>query len=349
MVPAVAQLAQQARAILSEEVWRYFSQGAGEGVSAAEAAAGWRSYRFRPHVLRDVSDVDLGTSLLGCPISSPVAIAPTTLQRQAHPAGEVGMAQGVAAASTLLCLSSNAGSTFSDIAATGAPWWLQAYVLADRDRTRRFLDLAVAAGARAVVLTADTPVVGTKREGARSVWDVVPEEHLRANLEPGDSAKAADLTPDAIGWLHAATGLPVVVKGVLRADDAVTAVDAGAAAVWVSNHGGRQLDRSVSTATALPEVASAVGSRVEVYVDGGVCDGSDVLTALALGARAVFVGRPALWALTAGGAAGVASLLADYAVELAEALRLAGVRFASDVPHDILARHGPADPLCWHS
>jgi len=271
-------------------------------VSAAEAVQAWRGLRFLPHVLRDVSDVGVATTVLGTPLSLPVAIAPTTLQRQAHPDGEVEMARGAAAAGTLVCVSSNAGRPFAVVAEAGAPWWVQAYVLKDRGITRAMLRRAVAAGASAVVLTADTPVVGRKEEGPTSVWDVVPDDHLHANEDLAGVAhvsrqKATDLSPDTVGWLAEATGLPVVVKGVMRSDDARTVVSAGAAAVWVSNHGGRQLDRVVSTAEALPDVAAAVGSEVEVIVDGGIRHGLDVLAALAIGARTVFVGRPALWAL----------------------------------------------------
>ena len=180
-------------------------------------------------------------------------------------------------------------------------WWLQAYVVADRDATAALVGRAVAAGARAVAVTVDTPVVATKPEMEPTVWDLVRDDQIHANLDldRGQSGieKARDLTGETIAWLTAETGLPVVVKGVLRADDAVTAADAGAAAIIVSNHGGRQLDQSVSTVEALPEVVAAVGGRVEVYVDGGVRSGLDVLGAVALGARAALVGRPALWAL----------------------------------------------------
>ena len=248
---------------LPAPVHRYFRQGSAGGVSVGEATAAWSSYRFRPHVLTDVSTVDLRTTALGTPLDVPIMVAPTTLQRQADPAGEKAMAEGVAAANSILGVSSNAGTTFADIGAVGAPWWLQIYVVKNRDVTLKMLDKAVAGGARAVVLTADTPVVGRKEDDGPTVWDVIPPEHLLANLgedeyEGDDLGKADDLTPDVIGWLAERTGLPVVVKGVLRGDDAKRCADAGAAGVIVSNHGGRQLDGAIPTARALPDVAEAL-------------------------------------------------------------------------------------------
>ena len=336
-------LAERARARLSPEVHLYVSQGAGDGISAAEAEAAWRSWRFRPRVLRDVTDVDLSVELLGSTYAAPVGVAPTTLHRAAHPDGEVETARGVAPTGLPLVLSSNAGSTFEDVAATGVPWWLQMYVTAERSASEPVIARAVEAGARALVLTADTPVVGTKREGERSVWSSVEQGWLRVNF-PSDQSlaasgdKATDLGPQDVAWLAARYGLPVVVKGVLHPDDARRCVEAGASAVWVSNHGGRQLDRAVATAEALESVVEEVGQEAEVYVDGGVRSAPDVLTALALGARAVFLGRPVVWALADAGAPGVRALLDELAADLAESLRLAGEPRACAVPRDLVLR-----------
>ncbi|TWD79541.1 4-hydroxymandelate oxidase [Kribbella amoyensis] len=327
---------------LPEPVHRYFRQGSAGGVSVSEAVAAWNAYRFRPHILTDVSTVDLRTTVLGTPVDVPVLVAPSTLQLQADPGGEVAMAAGVAAAGSVVGVSSNAGSTFADIAAAGAPWWLQIYVVRNREVTVRMLDAAVEAGARAIVLTADTPVVGRKEDDGPTVWETVQATHGLANVNEDDYTdddlgKADDLGPDVIGWLAERTGLPVVVKGVLRGDDAKRCADAGAAGVIVSNHGGRQLDGSIATARALPEVAEALtGTGTEVYVDGGIRRGEHVLAALALGARAVFVGRPALWALTVGGSAGVTRMLTDLGDELDHALRLVGVPRAEDLTPDLL-------------
>lgn len=319
-----------ARVRLPPAVFEYVAQGARDGLSAARAVSAWRDLVFEPHVLRDVSSVDTGTSLLGTPVATPAAIAPTTLQRAADPRGEVAMAEAVAAAGSLLVLSSNSGSRFTDVADTGVHWWLQAYLPQTRERALPMLESAVESGALAVVLTLDTPVVGTKYHDGAPVWDDVPAGWLRVNLgDAGDDPKAMDLGPADIGWLREVTGLPVVVKGVLRPDDARRCVQAGAAAVWVSNHGGRQLDRSTTTADALPAIVSVLGGQVEVYVDGGLRNGLDLLAALGLGADAGFFGRQPWYALAAGGADGVRRFCAELQAELVEAMTLAG---CADLP-----------------
>jgi 4-hydroxymandelate oxidase len=338
-------LEDRARQDLSVPLFHYLAQGAADGITAGEARGAWSAHRLLPHVLRDVTHVDTRTSLLGHEIAAPIAVAPSTLQRAVHPGGELAMARATAAAGSLMVVSSNAGTPFAEIGATGVTWWLQAYLPADRTLAEPLLARAVDAGARAVVLTVDTPVVGTKYDAAaQSVWEVTDPALLRVNFdasyaqEPG-AEKASDLGPHDIGWLAETTGLPVVVKGVLRPDDARRCVQAGAAGVWVSNHGGRQLDRAVPTAHALPAVAAAVGRGAEVYVDGGVRSGLDVLTALALGARAAFLGRLPLFALT-GGEPDVARMHAELVQELVEALRLAGCRRPEDTP-GIAAPHAP--------
>lgn len=336
-------LEERAARVLSEPVHRYFRQGARDGVSAAEATAAWERYRFRPQVLRDVTEVDLTTSLLGSDVRTPFGVAPTTLQRAAHPDGEVATAEAAARAGAPLVLSSNAGSTFEDVGATGATWWLQLYVTADRPSCVPVLERAVAAGAAALVLTADTPVVGTKHDEGPRVWDVVDPGWLRVNFpaghgdRPGD-VKAMDLGPQDVHWLAESTGLPVVVKGVLRAEDARRCVDAGASAVWVSNHGGRQLDLTAATADCLAEVVAEVGEEAEVYVDGGVRNSRHALVALALGARAVFLGRPVLYALALDGGEGVHRLLTELAEDLEADLRVAGCSAANAVPAGLVQR-----------
>ena len=224
-------------------------------------------------------------------------------------------------------------------------WWVQVYVLQDRAAHRRRCWPVPSPQEPALSsLTVDTPGIGTKDDAA-AVWDVTPPDFLHANHDVRldtardhlDLEKASDLTPGAIGWLREQTGLPVVVKGVLRGDDARRAVDAGAAAVWVSNHGGRQLDRAIATRWALPEVVDAVRGEAEVYVDGGLRRGTDLLAAYALGATAVFVARPALWALTVAGSGGVTRLVDDLRGELVEAMRLAGCRSLSELTRDLVS------------
>jgi 4-hydroxymandelate oxidase len=350
MVSPREDLESRAGSLLPAPVFEYFRQGSADEVSVREAVRAWRHYRFLPHVLRDVSTVSVSTELLGTAVATPVAVAPTALQRHAHPAGEQEMAAGVAAAGSLICVSGNAGVSYADVASAGAPWWAQLYVVHDRAVSVTLLRRAVAAGASAVVLTADTPVVAAKRIAGESAWDISPAGFAHANEDrsgasPEALGKALDLSEEAIAWVHEVTGLPVVVKGILRADDAVRVVDAGAAAVWVSNHGGRQLDRSVATAHALRPVAQAVGDRAQVYVDGGVRDGHDVLTALALGAHAVFLGRPPLWALTSGGAQAVRALVDGITAELVEAMVLAGCRTWAELRPDLLCVADPWRPV----
>lgn len=333
---------------LPPEVSEYFGQGAFAGLTTRAAPGAWDRLRLRPHVLRDVSSVSTATKVLGHEVATPIMVAPTALQRGAHPDGEVATARAVAATRSLMCVSSNSGSTFEDIAATGAHWWLQVYIRQDRGLTAAMLERAVAAGASAMVLTADTPVVGYKRNAGQAGTDFVPAEHQRVNLDAAGLPQsalehAADLTPDDIGWLHEVTGLPVVVKGVLREDDARIVAAAGAVAVWVSNHGGRQLDQSITTAEALPAIVSALaGTGAEVYVDGGIRKAEHVLAALSLGAKAVFLGRPVLWALAAGGnvhqggCAGVAHLLTELTGDLAHVMALAGARNIGDLTPDLV-------------
>jgi 4-hydroxymandelate oxidase len=254
--------------------------------------------------------------VLGTVLPSPIAIAPTSRHDICDPGGEVATARGAAAAAALLVVSTGSERTLQEItvAAPGAPRWLQVYVARDRDWTRTQVREAAALGCRALVLTADVPVVGRRRATGDGL---VAAGRVQIELDP-----SIDL--GTIGWLAGESGLPVIVKGVLRGDDAERCVSAGASGLIVSNHGGRQLDGAVASADALPDVVAAVGSRVDVYVDGGVRKGTDVLKALALGARAVFVGRPALWGLAAAGADGVEAVLRRLTSELELAMRLAG-------------------------
>lgn len=345
-------LAEEAPAALSGPALEYVLAGARDGVTAGEAEAAWSRYRIVPRSLRDVTSVDLGTRQFGGAVAPPWGAAPTTLQREVHPDGELAVARACAAAQVPMVVSSNAGTSFADIGRTGVSWWLQAYLPADRTLAVGLLERAVEAGAGAVVLTVDTPVVGTKYPaGPREVWDEVDDASLRLNFDPGyrdapGAEKATDLGPHDIAWLAATTGLPVVVKGILHPDDAVRAVQAGAAGVWVSNHGGRQLDRVRSTAASLAEVAAATRAgpgadpgpsagapaEIPVLVDGGLRSGLDVLTALALGADGVLLGRPVLLALTRG-EEGVRGLWERLREEVTEALRLAGCR----TPHEARA------------
>lgn len=322
-------LRDRAGALVPERILEYVDHGAADPTAAAEAPSAWAAVRFRPRIFQDVTAVDLATEFLDIQARVPWGIAPSTLQRRIHPHGEVAMAAAAAEAGSPMVVSSNAGSTFADIAATGVDFWVQCYVTQDRELCLPLLERAVAAGARGIVLTVDTPVVSTKHTASgRPVWELVPADELRVNFDAGHddrpgAEKAGDLSAADVVWLAERTGLPVVLKGVLRGDDAELAVHAGAAAVWVSNHGGRQLGRAIPTAHALPEVAAAVAGRVPVYVDGGLRTPLDLLAAFALGADACFLGRLPLWAL-AQGEDGLRELHHRLHRDLTEALMLVG-------------------------
>ena len=322
MHPLLADQEARAREVLPAEVHAHWAGGSGEETSLAEATAAWRDVRLRPRVLRDVSRVDTALTLLGARLRTPVVLAPTALHGLGHPDGERATAAGAARAGALTALSTRASEPVA-----ADPWWQQVYVLRDRARTVDLVQAAAARGARALVLTGDTPYVARKARGDFGPQVDVPDA---ARQDPAT-------TLDDVGRLAGASGLPVLVKGVLRGDDAAACLDAGAAGVWVSGHGGRQLDRSVAPARALPEVVDAVAGRAPVLVDGGVRSGLDALCALALGADAVAVGRPVLWALAAGGADGVAACLDALTADLAAAMALAGAASLADV-------RGLADP-----
>jgi len=291
-------------------------------------------------VLRDTSRLSLATTVLGTEVSTPVLVAPMAQQRAAHPDGEVATARAVRRRGSLLGVSTNTGVRFADVAAEGAPWWFQVYVMDDRPLTADLVQRAAAEGASALVLTVDAPGVDPRRPHFEPrTW---PERYsMQVNLPGGDTGRdifpgTRNLTLDDIGWLHGLTGLPVVVKGVLRGDDALTCVDAGADGVIVSTHGGRCLTQSITSVEALPDVVAAVGDRAEVYVDSGIRTPEHVAAALCLGARAVFVGRPVLWALATGGADRVEELLAGVDVELERVLRSLGASSLDGLSPDLV-------------
>jgi 4-hydroxymandelate oxidase len=331
----IADLERRARELLAPGVYDFFAGGSGRERTLRASVAAWERYWLAPRVLRDVSAVDTSVRLPGHPqtlVATPVAVAPTGFQALAHPDGELATARGAAEAGALMVLSTRTTRRIEEVAeavdGAGGAWWFQVYLMRDRDLTARLVDRAVAAGARALVLTGDTPVVGHKLRGD----GVVSDDLLQTNMglvDPSMTEQAADVTFADIGWLARRSGVPVLVKGVLRADDAHACVAAGAAGIIVSNHGGRQLDGAMPTALALPAVAAALG---EVLVDGGLRAGEDVLAALALGARAVFLGRPVLWALACGGATGVRDLLTGMTGDLAHVMALAGARSVAEVP-----------------
>ncbi len=316
-------------------------------MARGEAREAWRGYRLRPRVLTDVTHVDTSVELFGRRVATPVLVAPMAFQALAHPDAERATAHGAGAAGSLLTVSTRSSTELERVHDAGAPWWFQVYVTREPAAYRGVAQRAAAAGATALVLTGDTPVLGSKpqlehvRVAGTEEWMTV---NLGRHLPAGVDARWAleqspGVTVDAVAELQALTGLPVLVKGVLRGDEARRCVDAGADGIIVSNHGGRQLDRAVPSARALPEVVAAVGADVPVLVDGGITSGLDVATALALGASAVMVGRPVLWALATGGATGVGTLLRAMRAELVEAMQLLGACALAELTPDLVVRY----------
>jgi isopentenyl diphosphate isomerase/L-lactate dehydrogenase-like FMN-dependent dehydrogenase len=301
----------------------YFAGGAGDEVTLRENLAAFERRKLRPRVLVDVSSVSTATTVLGTQIALPILIAPLALQRLAHPDGELATARAAAAAGTIMCLSTAATARPAEVAATapGAPRWFQVYVFAERSLTEELIAEAVESGFSALALTADTPYLG-RRERDLRVDFRIPEQLTVA----GDifaQGFHAGLSWRDLEWL-AGYGLPVVVKGILTSEDAHLACEHGATAIVVSNHGGRQLDGVPASLDALEEVVAAVDGRAEVLLDGGVRRGTDVLKALALGARAVLIGRAMVWGLTVAGEEGVADVLRLLRDEVELGLALLG-------------------------
>jgi isopentenyl diphosphate isomerase/L-lactate dehydrogenase-like FMN-dependent dehydrogenase len=330
-----------AEAALPPDAWGYVAGGAGDERTLRWNREAFSRYRLRYRVLVDVSDVSTATTVLGTPVSMPVLVAPMAYQALAHEDHELGMARGAAAAGTVMCLSTVATATPAAVAeaAGGAPLWLQLYVFRDRDVSDDVISAALESGFSALVLTADLPVVGIRdrelRAGFDAPEDAVPAYAAARERSPGEDP-GLSLLDAGVEWAYVSElrerwGVPVVVKGLVTGEDAELACAHGAAAVVVSNHGGRQLDGAVAALDALAEVVEAVAGRAEVYLDGGVRRGTDVVTALALGARAVLVGRPALYGLALGGEKGVRQVLEILREETENALALLGCRSPDEV------------------
>ncbi len=336
-------LQQRARAQLPRAHYDYFAGGAGDEQTLRENAAAWRRVWISPRVMVDVSRVDPSCVLLGRRLALPILLAPMASQRLLHHDGELAAARAAGAAGTVYCLSTRATADLAEVAAAASgPLWFQLYADRNREHSERVLARAAEHGYEAVMLTVDLPVGGRReRERLHGAFPFPDGVALASHL--GSRAATSQtpiggwdctLTWSDVGWVRAASGLPVVVKGVLSAADAVAAVEAGADAIVVSNHGGRQLDGCVPTAVALRDVAAAVGGRVPVLVDGGISDGADVVRALALGADAVLVGRPYAWGLAADGEDGVRDVLDAFAEDLRLTLALTGCATLADVDAD---------------
>lgn len=335
--------------------WGYIAGGANDEVTLAANRAAFDRMVIRYRTMVDVSVRDLGTTVLGTPVSMPVLVAPTAMQKLAHADGECGTARAARAAGTLMITSTTATTGLRDVCvAAPGPMWFQLYLYQDRAKSRALIEEAVSAGYTGVVVTVDAPVLGRRERDIRLGF-TLPKDLTIANaavagmeVVPDASEEAsglmlhfrslhdAALVPKDIAWVRDVSGLPVIVKGIVRGDDALTAVEHGASAIVVSNHGGRQLDTSIPSIQALPGVVSAVGNRAEVYVDGGIRRGTDVIKALALGARAALIGRPVLWGLAVNGEAGVCGVLELLRQEIDLAMALTGVRNVGEITSDLV-------------
>jgi isopentenyl diphosphate isomerase/L-lactate dehydrogenase-like FMN-dependent dehydrogenase len=324
--------------------WGYVVGGAGDEVTLQDNLEAFRRCVLRPRMLVDVSEVTAGTTVLGNEIAMPLMVAPTSLQRVAHPDGEPALARAAAAAGTVYCLSSLASvrpAELADALGEETPRWFQLYWSRDRGFTRDLLAEAADSGFGALVLTIDFPTAGPRDRDLRSGFSLpadLPMPNLPRTLvgteyfhDALDEIVDTSLTWRDLDWLRGECALPLVVKGILTAEDAALACEHGAAALIVSNHGGRQLDGVAATLDALPEVVEEVDGKAEIYLDGGVRRGTDVAKALALGARAVLVGRPALWGLATGGEEGARHVLELFRAEIERALLLLGCRTPDEV------------------
>jgi 4-hydroxymandelate oxidase len=321
---------------LDKSVWDYYFGGSGDELTLRANRVAFERIRLRPRFLVDVSTIDTRTTVLGTPVNMPILIAPSACHCMAHPEGELATARGAGAVDTLMVASTVATCSLEEIAqaATG-PLWFQLYVYEDRDFTASLVKRAQAAGYRAIVVTVDTPHISKRERDIRNNFVLPPPPLVTANFTRQNTENAtnpltthietcASLTWDLISWLRSLTSLPILLKGILTAEDALLAVEHGVDGIVVSNHGGRQLDGAIASIEALPEIVDAVAGRCEVYLDGGIRRGVDVLKALALGARAVLVGRPILWGLAVDGQAGVERVLKLLHGELEMAMGLSG-------------------------
>jgi 4-hydroxymandelate oxidase len=338
----VAEYEPLARARVEPGAWDYQAGGAGDELSLADNVAAWNRIKLRPRVLVDVSSRDLRTSAFGVALDHPVIVAPTAAHQLSHADAERGSARGAAAAGALFTLSTISSVPMEEVAAAapGAPRWFQLYAPIDRGACRALIDRAVEAGYGAVAVTVDLPLPGNRERDVRNALELDLGVHL-----PADQAVDPDtgivvlptMDWDELDWLRSVCPIPLIAKGILRADDAARAVDTGCDGIWVSNHGGRQLDTSITAPEALPEVVDSVGGRALIVADGGVRRGIDVLKGLALGADLVAVGRPVLWALAVDGADGVQRVLTILRDELSLAMALAGCRSLAGIGPDLIA------------
>jgi 4-hydroxymandelate oxidase len=348
------ELERMARELLPQTAYDYHASGANDEITLRENRLAYERIALLPHMLVDVSERHMGTTVLGEPVSMPILIAPTAFQGLAHPKGEVATANAAGAAKTLMTLSTLSTFSIEEVMAVATgPVWFQLYVFKDRVISASLAKRAEVAGCKAIVLTVDAPLLGRRERDVRNQFKMPDALSVKNLLRGGlkefpDAIGGSRVTPSIaslvdtaltwkdIEWLAGITTLPILVKGILRSDDALLAVKHGASGIIVSNHGARQLDTTPATISVLPEIVDALGGKVEVYVDGGIRRGTDVLKAIACGARAVFVGRPVLWGLASGAEAGVRCVLEMLRQEFDLAMALSGCPTLSAITRDLI-------------
>lgn len=313
-----------AQAHMEPPAWDYYSSGSNDEVTLHANRTAFERIRLRPRMLVDVSTCDTHTTVLGTPVSMPILVAPTAFQCLAHPEGECATAQAAGEADTMMVVSCSSTRSLEDVAREAiGPLWFQLYI-SDRASAEKLIRRAEMAGYLALVVTVDAPYWGRKERAIRSCFDLPPHLHKANFTDEYTTRVDVSFNWESLAWLRSQTSLPIILKGILTAEDALLAVRHRVDGIIVSNHGGRQLDSVSASIEALPEVVEVAADHCEVYLDGGIRRGTDVLKALALGARAVLVGRPVLWGLAANGAEGVRHVLALLRAELELAMALAG-------------------------
>jgi isopentenyl diphosphate isomerase/L-lactate dehydrogenase-like FMN-dependent dehydrogenase len=349
------ELEQLAAEKLSAMSYDYFRSGSWDEQTLKSNHSEFEKIRISYRVLRDVSVRDTGTKIFDQELSFPLVIAPTAFHKLAHIDGELATAHAAKNSGVPMTISSLSTTSIEDIAgSSGADFWFQLYVNKDREFTRQMVQRAEAAGCKALVVTVDTPVWGVRERDQKNGFHL-PEGLSAVNLNGaaanGHLAKDgkgmggafgwmldAALTWKDIEWLCSLTKMPVLLKGICRADDALMAIDHGAGGIIISNHGGRQLDGAPATIEVLPFVAEAINKKIPILVDGGIRRGADILKSIALGANAVLIGRPVIWGLAAGGQQGVEKILAIIKNEFDLSMALAGCRNISEITPDLVFR-----------
>jgi 4-hydroxymandelate oxidase len=351
---SLAEYEEIARGCLQKVAYDYFAGASWDGVTLKQNRDSYEQIAIRPRMLVDVTNRDKSLELFGCKLSAPIVIAPMAFQAMAHPDGEIVMAQAAKDAGTVMTTSTLSNYSIEQIAeGSGSELWFQLYVYKDRALTRSLVQRAEAAGCKALVVTVDSPLLGRRENDVRNRFQL-PSNLRLGNLVGSsidklpagfaDSSLAAyiaslydpALTWKDLAWFRALTDLPVLVKGILRADDARLAIEHGASGIVVSNHGGRQLDTAIATIRALPEIVEAVNGRCKILIDGGIRRGTDIFKALALGADAVMVGRPLMWGLSVSGRSGAAHVLEILSAELDLTMALSGCPTLDSITDDLV-------------